>query len=259
MKSLGPLALIKLAALSTLSILLLALTAYAQDPQPSPSPPTSGTGSGFGPGLTGAMRSATDMGRDSDGPFRKRDVDTEAVITFRPEPAFTKEARENDVYGVVRLRVVLSSKGKVERVTVVKGLPDGLTEKAIAAAMQIRFTPARRYGHAVSQYVALEYYFNGYYDADADKKVEILEQPQPGYTEEALAHRVSGKVVLEAYFSRDGTVESPRVVEGLPDGLSAKAIEAARRIRFVPAEVKGRKVTVLRRLEYVFSPEAVKP
>jgi TonB family protein len=252
MKSPRPLALFKLAALSTLSLFLLALTAYAQDPKPSRTPP----GAGAGAGSPGPV---TDMGRDSDGPFRARDVETKAVITSKPEPGFTREARENDVYGTVRLRAVLSSKGEVGKVSVIKGLPDGLTEKAIEAAMHIRFTPARRYGHAVSQYVTLEYNFSAYADADADKKVEILEQPRPGYTEEALKNRVSGKVVLDAYFSRDGTVEMPSVVEGLPDGLSENAIDAARRIRFVPAEVKGRKVTVLRRVEYVFSPDAPKP
>ena len=250
MKSPRPLALIKLAALTTLSLLLLALTARAQDSKPLPPPPPNGGG---GPGHV------SDEDRDSDGPFRTNQVTSRAVITSRPEPGFTREARENDVYGVVRLRAVLSSKGEVTKLSVIKGLPDGLTEKAIEAAMYIRFKPAQRYGHAVSQYVTLEYYFSAYKDADADKKVEILEQPRPGYTEEALKNRVSGKVVLEAYFSRDATVESPRVVEGLPDGLSEKAMDAARRIRFVPAEVKGRKVTVLRRVEYVFSPDAPAP
>ncbi len=250
MKSPRPLTLIKLAALSTLSLFLLALTAYAQDSKPSPTPPLEGGG---GPGHV------SDEDRDSDGPFRTNQVTSRSVITSRPQPGFTKEARENDVYGVVRLRAVFSSKGEVTNVSVIKGLPDGLTEKAIAAAMQIRFTPAQRYGHAVSQYVTLEYYFGAYNDADADKKVEILEQPQPGYTEDALKHRVSGKVVLEAFFSRGGSVESRRVVEGLPDGLSEMALDAARRIKFAPAEVKGRKVMVLRRIEYVFSPDAPAP
>ncbi len=47
-------------------------------------------------------------------------------------------------------------------VLVVKGLPDGLTEKAIAAAKQIRFQPAQKDGRAVSQYAVIEYSFNIY-------------------------------------------------------------------------------------------------
>ena len=250
MKSPRPLTSIKLAALAALMLFTLALAAYAQDPKPAPTrPPDPGGG---GPGYV----SKDEM--ESDGPFRTNQVMTKAVITAKPQPDFTDEALENDVYGVVRLRAVLTSKGDVKNVSVIKGLPDGLTEKAIAAAMHIRFTPALRYGHTVSQYVTLEYNFQ-IYDEDADKRVEILEQPRPAYTEEALKNRVAGKVVINARFLKDGTVESERVLEGLPDGLSEKAIEAARRIKFKPAEIKGRKVSVLRKVEYVFSPDAHAP
>ena len=249
MKSPRRLTLFKLAALTTLSLSALALAAHAQDSKPLPPPPPNGGG---GPGHV----SKEDF--ESDGPFRTNEVMSRAVITSKPEPGFTDEAIDNDAYGVVRLRAVLTSKGEVTKISVVKGLPDGLTAKAIAAAKQIRFKPAVRYGHAVSQYVTLEYNFN-IYDQDADKRVEILEQPQPAYTEEALKNRVAGKVVIDAYFRKDGTVESPRVIEGLPGGLTEKALEALSRIKFAPAELRGRKVTVVRKVEYVFSPDAPAP
>ncbi|MBV8856422.1 MAG: energy transducer TonB [Acidobacteria bacterium] len=112
---------------------------------------------GGGPGGGGG-------GRDVDytRPFRQNEVTRKALITFKPEPGFTEEARKNNVTGVVRLRAVLHSSGGIQSISVVKGLPDGLTEKAIAAARQIRFTPAEKDGHAVSQYVVLEYNFNIY-------------------------------------------------------------------------------------------------
>ena len=94
--------------------------------------------------------------------FSKSEVTRSAVITFKPEPGFTEEARKNNVAGVVRLRAVLSATGEVTNITVVKELPNGLTERAVAAAKQIRFTPADKDGHAVSQYVTLEYNFNIY-------------------------------------------------------------------------------------------------
>jgi outer membrane biosynthesis protein TonB len=37
-----------------------------------------------------------------------------------------------------------------------------LTEKAIAAARQIRFQPAQKDGRAVSQWITIEYNFNIY-------------------------------------------------------------------------------------------------
>jgi protein TonB len=89
-------------------------------------------------------------------------VTRKALITFKPEPGFTEDARKNNVTGLVRLRAILSASGEVTSVSVIKGLPDGLTEKAITAAKQIRFRPAQKDGRTVSQFVVLEYNFNIY-------------------------------------------------------------------------------------------------
>lgn len=48
----------------------------------------------------------------------------------------------------------------MRNVFVVRGLPHGLTETAIGAAVRIRFEPAQKDGRAVSQYVVLEYNYN---------------------------------------------------------------------------------------------------
>jgi TonB family protein len=63
---------------------------------------------------------------------------------------------------VVILRVVLAASGEGTDITVVKGLPSGLSEKAIAAARKIKFEPARKDGHQVSQSVELTFNFNLY-------------------------------------------------------------------------------------------------
>ena len=101
-------------------------------------------------------------GVDYSRPFKQNDVNERAIITFKPEPGFTEEARKNNVTGTVRLRAILSASGEVSNISIVKGLPDGLTEKAIAAARQIKFRPAQKDGRTVSQYVVLEYNFNIY-------------------------------------------------------------------------------------------------
>ncbi|HST53926.1 MAG TPA: TonB family protein [Pyrinomonadaceae bacterium] len=134
-----------------------------------------GDGGGVGPGrggnIGGGDREEGGGGRGGGGeggaidynrPFNQRDVTQRALITFKPEPSFTEDARKNNVTGLVRLRAVLSASGEVLNVSVVKGLPDGLTEKAIEAAKQIKFRPAQKDGHTVSQYVTLEYNFNIY-------------------------------------------------------------------------------------------------
>lgn len=94
--------------------------------------------------------------------FKASEVTRAALITFKPEPGFTEEARRDNVSGVVRLRALLTHDGTVEVVEVIKGLPEGLTEKAVEAAKKIRFQPAMRNGRAVTQSVLLEYNFNVY-------------------------------------------------------------------------------------------------
>lgn len=97
---------------------------------------------------------------EGDGPFSFKDVSRRALIVFKPEPVYTDKARRNKVTGVVRLRLVLASTGKVARVEVVKDLPDGLTEKAVEAARRILFLPAVVGDRRVSQYAVLEYGFD---------------------------------------------------------------------------------------------------
>jgi TonB family protein len=135
-----------------------------------------GDGTGLGPGrgsntgggdtnLGGGGRGGGGGGGDDvdyKRPFSQKEVTRKALITFKPEPGFTEEARKNNVTGVVRLRAILSASGSVSNVSVIKGLPDGLTEKAISAAKQIRFNPAEKDGRTVSQYIVLEYNFNIY-------------------------------------------------------------------------------------------------
>jgi len=229
----------------------------------TPSGAGSGVGVGNGTGYA-AGRGYNTGGGDSGGAggetgysrvFKPAEVSRKAVITVKPAPGFTEEARKNNVEGTVRLRAILSASGSVQGISVVKGLPDGLTEKAIAAAKQIRFTPAQKDGRTVSQYVTLEYNFNFYYDeGDVTKRAVILEMPAPEYTAEARGNRVSGKVVLKVFLLKGGGVSIASVEQSLPDGLTLKAMEAARRIKFTPAEKDGRAVTQLTTIEYVFKP-----
>jgi TonB family protein len=102
--------------------------------------------------------------RDEEGNrvYLGRQVDRRARLLSRPEPDYTRRARRNRVRGRVVLRAVLAASGKVERVTVVKRLPDGLTEEAIKAARAIKFEPAERDGRKVSQSVVIEYHFDVY-------------------------------------------------------------------------------------------------
>jgi hypothetical protein len=50
----------------------------------------------------------------------------------------------------------------VTSIKAVNPLPYGLTERAIAAAHEIKFIPAVKDGHTVSQWIQIEYNFNLY-------------------------------------------------------------------------------------------------
>jgi len=139
-----------------------------------------GTGGGIGPGEGGGLgpgRGGNIGGGDRNdgggGPggggggdynriFTGKDVTTKARLISKPEPQYTEDARKNQVTGTVVLKVVFASNGSVQNIRTVSGLPYGLTERAIAAARQIKFVPATKDGHQVSMWMQLEYNFNLY-------------------------------------------------------------------------------------------------
>jgi TonB family protein len=88
----------------------------------------------------------------------------------------------------------------------------------------------------------------------ASVKPTILYKEKAKYTEEARRTGVQGTVVLNMVFRADGAITNIRVLRGLPDGLTEKAIEAARKIRFQPAVRNGTPVSVRGNLEFTFNP-----
>ena len=83
-------------------------------------------------------------------------------------------------------------------------------------------------------------------------RARVITKPEPSYTIQARQNQVTGTVVLRAILSVSGAVENITVVRELPDGLTGKAIDAARRIRFIPAIKDGRFVSTWIQLEYNF-------
>ena len=74
---------------------------------------------------------------------------TPVEITFKPNPAYTEEARSMKLEGEVLLEVSFSANGTLQVNRVVRGLGHGLDEAAVAAANKIRFKPASRSGQPV--------------------------------------------------------------------------------------------------------------
>ena len=88
---------------------------------------------------------------------------------------------------------------------------------------------------------------------EVTRKAMVVMKPEPMYTEEARQNAISGTIVLKVVFSSDGSVINTRTIAGLPYGLTAMAIEAAKKIKFVPAVKDGKFVSTFMQLEYNFN------
>jgi TonB family protein len=88
---------------------------------------------------------------------------------------------------------------------------------------------------------------------EVTERARVLEKPEPSYTESARKFSVTGTVVLRAVFSKDGEVTNISIIRRLPHGLTEKAINAARMIKFRPAMKDGQPVSMWMQLEYNFN------
>jgi tetratricopeptide (TPR) repeat protein len=94
--------------------------------------------------------------------FSSKEVTTKVRVLSKPEPQYTNEARALGVTGTVVLRCIFAADGAVKHFLVVRGLPGGLTQRAIGVARGIKFVPATKDGRPVSTFMQLEYNFSLY-------------------------------------------------------------------------------------------------
>jgi len=89
--------------------------------------------------------------------------------------------------------------------------------------------------------------------SNVSTRPQILARPVPGYTEEARRAQVEGAVKLSVVLNANGTISDITVARALGYGLDQKAIEAAKELRFIPAQKDGHTVSVRVFLEFKFS------
>ncbi len=83
-------------------------------------------------------------------------------------------------------------------------------------------------------------------------KARILQRPYPRYPEAARRARATGKIVLLAVLSADGTVKNIFTLNQLSHGLTESSVEAARKIKFEAATKDGRPVSEVVSVVYTF-------
>jgi TonB family protein len=85
------------------------------------------------------------------------------------------------------------------------------------------------------------------------QKAQILSKPEPSYTEAARMAGVVGTVVLRGVLASDGEVKNLVVIQNLGYGLTTRAVQAARQIKFVPALKDNKPVSMYIQIEYNFN------
>ncbi len=109
-----------------------------------------GKGPGYGPGSDGGCcGDAFTVGGQVIGP----------VPIYKPEPAYSEEARKAKYSGTVTLWIVVDPQGSVRDIRLVKGVGMGLDEKAEEAVRTWKFKPGTRLGVPVAVRVMVEIAF----------------------------------------------------------------------------------------------------
>jgi len=83
------------------------------------------------------------------GPLRVGGDVKAPVATHKVDPNYTDVARKASVEGIVIVEAIIDEHGNVDNVKVIKGLPMGLSEEAVAAVRKWKFRPGTLGGEPV--------------------------------------------------------------------------------------------------------------
>ena len=84
------------------------------------------------------------------------------------------------------------------------------------------------------------------------RPLRILSKPRPAYTDFARFYWITGTVILRVTFLASGEIGDVTSRSSLPFGLTQRAIEAAKSMRFEPMTRDGNPMSVTKQVEYSF-------
>ena len=87
---------------------------------------------------------------------------------------------------------------------------------------------------------------------EVTRRAQVISKVEPPYTEEARKNEITGTVRVRLVLNATGEVTNVTPVTELPYGLTDKAVEAARKIKFTPALKDGRPVSQWAVVDYNF-------
>lgn len=71
---------------------------------------------------------------------------------------------------------------------------------------------------------------------------QLLHIYLPEYTSKAREKKIEGDLIVRATLQRDGKIKKVKIEQGLGQGLDERAVEAVKRLAFLPAELNGQTV-----------------
>ena len=177
--------------------------------------------------------------------IKEVDVKPHPVKIFPPE--YPDEAPENEIYGVVDLKIIVNVDGSVSDVTVLKG-PEIFHRAATDAVLQWRFKPAEYNGKVVPVTLLTPIRFSSKPDNvlefwSVDVKPVLTNPVGSVYPDKARKAGLAGNVFLRFVVNVNGTVSHINVLKGNAIFHEA-AINAISQCRFTPAEHDGKPVPV---------------
>jgi TonB family protein len=182
------------------------------------------------------------------------------VLISKVEPTYSEEARADHLSGSVLVSLTVGVDGIPTDIKVVKGLGEGLDEKAMEAVSQWRFQAGTKNGVPVA--VKAQVSVNFVLINDVQKTAaspagnatppSLISKVEPEYTNEARKKKLSGSVLLSIIVGADGVPRDIQVVSPLGLGLDEKAIKAVSKWRFKPGTKSGLPAAVKAQVEVSF-------
>lgn len=171
---------------------------------------------------------------------------------------YPETARKNGVQGTLKASLTLGENGKTRDIKILQTLPFGVEEAVTKGLQNLYFKPAMLDDKAVAVPMEFDFVVTTVYD-EKDKNItkpQIREKPAPVYPSKYAAEKLKGKVAVSVLFFTDGKVKVLGVSSVMPREFDRAAIEAAEKIRFLPAVHKKSKADVALKMivEYDFKP-----
>lgn len=85
------------------------------------------------------------------------------------------------------------------------------------------------------------------------QNLRLLHIYLPEYTSKARDKQIEGELIVSALFQNDGRIKKVKVEKGLGYGLDERAVEAVKRLGFLPAEIDGQPVDSTAQIVFGFN------